>query len=390
MKKIFKGLLLFLLVLFPAIVKADMSAPSLLEYEATVISENGADCYDYSGDYHVASHLEKGEKVTVRYEMDEDGITYFGINADNDECHYVQSKDLMPTNEIVDLNNQNVVKLDSASKFLVYADEVEVRKGPSVSYEVVGKLKKGTIGNYLYEIIESSYIYVEANGIKGWVDTIDKKVLTPSSQFILGDDFESDCGIIPANTIIKDGWDTSKWDMSTLVNYNGCETFIRTFKEKYIVPLIEPKQTKTSQELTIYETATAQKEISKIPAGEQIKVLSYAAANSHPTENDKAYSYVEYGDIKGWVLYKASYWDWEDSTSNFEDEVYGDNVLLDPEYTVEEEEKSETIGEIEPVASDKKINTFDLIIMCVVVAFAVALGAIITLVLVNKKKKVEP
>lgn len=397
MKKVFKGLLLLLLVLFPAVVKADMGAPMIATYEATVIVEGGTDCKNYNQDI---LHLDKGEKVIVDYESeDEDGDIYLGVEYNDTRC-YVKSTDVMPTEEAMDLSNKAISKLENPPKFLVYADEVEVRKGPSVSYEVVGKLKKGTIGKYLYEVYESSYIYVEAGEVKGWVDIIDKKVLTESDQFILGVDTESDCGIIPANTIIKDGWDTSKWDMSKLVNYKGCETFIRSFKNPSVVSLIEPVQTKTLKEITLYETSesepTAQKEILKIPAGEQIKVLSdYTYSSRLSYEPSDSYFYIEYGDTKGWVLCDNSY---------YEDDICGNSTILEHNSTLDEEveskEKDINLDEevesgeedIAPITTGKKSSSVDIVITCVVVAFAIALGAIVTLILVNRKKKktVEP
>ena len=68
MKKTFKIVLLMLIAILPVIVKADMAAPGLLDYEAIVVKEGGADYYEWKGidaGYVKVGHLDKDTVITV-------------------------------------------------------------------------------------------------------------------------------------------------------------------------------------------------------------------------------------------------------------------------------------------------------------------------------------
>ena len=162
MKKVLNGMLLVLILLFPIMVKADMSAPSILEYEVIVVKEGGADYYVWKDKKYVkAGHLDKDTEIYIREEETSNNVTYLFFYLDQVEPYtfssayegyYVKATDVMPKEEVVtpDSNPDYIRKLEKPITFKVWADEVPVREGPSNGYKTVGTLKKGYIGKYSY------------------------------------------------------------------------------------------------------------------------------------------------------------------------------------------------------------------------------------------------
>ena len=86
MKKILKTIMLLMILVFSLqlCVQADMSAPMIEPYKATVINPDGIDCYNYEGDLVIS--LEYGDEIEISYEYTdaEDGELYASFELDTD------------------------------------------------------------------------------------------------------------------------------------------------------------------------------------------------------------------------------------------------------------------------------------------------------------------
>ena len=397
MKKIFKMFIL-IIILFPFVVSADMGAPVIPEYEGIVIKEGGSDYYDIT--YNNAKYsikkvgtLKKDSKIKVIYEENFDNTVYLAYNDEKYNLFYVKASDVIPANDELSYTDSHVGKLDEASSFYVYSD-VEVKKGPSYSYETVGKLKKGTKGKYQYTIDDSIYIYVDIDGVKGWIGALDRKVLTKKDMtYVIGKELNTKCGTIPVNTIFVNPYDAPDHDSmkygdgTTLVEINGCETFINTFHTDNVGVVYgdEGSNYKTIKEIKVYENKEFKKEVGTIPAGVQLEM--YAS----PNYTGPGPTYLQYKDIKGWVDGEEanSKVEWVEMTEEEKEEAKKEQEELEEEKeTKEEETKTETTGEKEEKKEEKKEkDSNDVVMICIIVALSLACGSLITLLLVNKKKK---
>lgn len=420
MKRIFKKLLLTILVLLPVTVFADMGAPEVKSYKAEIIKEEGADYYNWGvvdNGLIKKGHKDKGTIVEANYEMEQDGVIYIECTDENNNIYYFKSSDIVPVEKelIPDKNIKGISEKKEPEEYKVYQD-VEVRKGPSATYESVGKLKKGTIGKYIYYIEESTYIYVEQDGLKGWVDMMNNSVLLhpiDGKILVTGNDIKTDCGTIPLNSIFTSNWKTTNWDAvsnngGSLIEYNKCETFLPTFKNSEIAYVNDFSEyyVMTGKDIEVYESVNSKKVVGTIPKG------SIITKNGYTTENGPGSIYLEYNDIKGWVngiyymndeeaiqnIYPASpEFDknvLEELKNNLEKEVKIDYKEDSKEETKEDEEEKEEKEDKKEDSKEKKEdkkaktgNTNDTITMCCIAAVAFALGAIVAIVLVNKNKK---
>ena len=375
MKKLLSVLLAVLLII-PVTANADMGAPGITSYTGEVIKEDGIDYYTYGESSLVKSgHYDKGTKLTANYELKHDGVAYLSVcEVENkDKCNYIKSADILPEGGKVSPDKGR--KLDKASEYLVIADEVEVREGPSESYKVVGTLKKGDKGSYQY--IMDANIYIEKGDVKGWVYAIEKRVFVKGADRIAVVEKDTDCGKIPANTVLTGLWDGLAWDGVSLVNYNGKECMVITFKSEELYEFrSEPYNSTTTKNGKLYETGELKKVIAEVPKG---SAISYLASGEYWSERD----YVEYNGTKGWYV--------ED-----EEEKPTPTPTTTPEPTSTPEPTHEpTTGDVAPttdpeVISPNKSNEMDtmtIIIMCCIGAIAIALTALVTIILLNKKRK---
>ena len=410
MKKLLK-LLLAIIMFVPFIAKADMGAPTVRTYKAVVIKAEGITKYD--DDLRKDGTLAKDSVVEVEYEIKEKGVVYLSVTMEDDEDYnyfFVKAEDVVPLEKEVDPGDKMVDKLEKSIEFKVFAkDGVDVRKGPSASYEKVGHLDQGTTGKYRYFIDESSYIYVDVAGVTGWVDQIDAAVLTKGGPIVLAEDQDGGdaCGKIPANSTFDEVWYSIAWDGVAIVDYNGCQAELSWFKNEDIVTLLsEPDVEKTLKEVKLYQTPTSKKVLGSIPKGEKATFISDIHYEFDMGPGDM-YIYAEYKGVKGWAPYKSEYFKsaeeyeeiWEDEEDDWEDEEEEDETPeIEPEIEEpEEEEEKEEKGEVSEKKSHRdededdeegfELDTKDIVIMCCIGAGTFMVGAIITIIFVNRKKK---
>lgn len=386
MKKVFILLFIFVFAVFGmTTAKADMSGPEMREFEIVVTNSNGTDYVDHNGSY--AGHLAKDEKVYVIYEYDEKymigkkKVDNFGIERTESIGYITSFDDFDIVEDEVDptqgLDDKIIKKFDTAQKAIVYAkDGVDVFKGPSDAYEKVGHLKNGTKLTFKYAIasIDLTYIYVTSGDIKGWVNIQKGAVLIENEkQYVFKTDVETECGVIPKNTVTTPIYRTDVWAKKALFQYNDCETLLNVFKDENIF-VIYGAPYKALVDINIYASADRSSDvIGKIPAGSEFTLL---ATDEYGYIAEEPASYVKFNDVMGWAL--VSYESFEYVSETEEEPAKIEDTLV-----VEEKTEEETV---KPTTSTKmSLNT--LIILCSCGVGLLVITAVVIIILVNKNKK---
>lgn len=366
-------------------VKADMSAPEMREFEIEVIDPEGVDYYNYKNE--VAGHLNKGDRVYVMYDYNGKytlGIstTKYGVER-KESIGDVNSLDGFEIVEdtvdpTLDLEDKSIKKFDTAQKALVYAkDGVDVYKGPSDVYEKVGHIEKGTRLTYKYAITgyEGStgmtYIYIKYGDINGWISILKGSVLIENdTQFVFKEDVETECGVIPGNTVTTPIYKTDQWTHKAVFKYNDCEVLLNTLKDDKVLSIYSGNYI-AKKDLNIYKTSDKTSEIiGTIPAGSEFKYLAGLDYSiDGPTQ------YFKYNDIIGWNF--DSYDSYEYVSFDEEPTRIEDTLVI--EETKEEPEEQQVV--------QKKVGLNTFIILCAFGVGLLIITALVTIILVNKSKK---
>ena len=368
MKKIIY-LILAVLFLFPIVAKADMGAPAIKSY--TVVSKTGGeeDVYRYSegGKLSVVGKLPAGTEVEIQYEQKYNG-EYYGSFWESET-----------NNGFIKLSNFKVAKAQEVEKSeavntarVLNKEGLTVFAGPGYINEEVGMLKyldEVKSGEYNYE---NSWIYIEKGNLKGYVEggvgiltkgnRIDLNTSKVYTEYYTLDRMYRGSIYVYENNEYKLIQETgAPYTQNSAITKTEC----RVYKDG-IVDWTENE--------TIYGEL-----IGTIPAGVTIKPL-YSSFTHY-----SAY-YVEYNGTKGWIKAGMS-----------DDECLDFNANVS-EPTDEEPKEITTTGEsyvtdvaVDVVDDNKefKFTTKEIVIGSIILGVVIVLTAIITMILVNKKKK-EP
>ncbi len=386
--KILRRIILFLAIILSVLwieaAHADMSAPEIREFEIVVVNPDGVDYYDYKG--AVEGHLEKDEVVIVMYQYT--GKYTIGAKESNnygghEVLGYIDTLDgfsIVQSEVDPTKTTGGITKLDTSAKARVYASEgVDIYKGPSNVYEKVGHIKKDVILTYDYSINSTgggvTNIYVNYNGVKGWVEILDGKVLVENeAQYIFRTDVSTTCGTIPRNSITTPKYRTDIWSHQTLFEYNGCEFMHNAFRDDDIYSIITwDSNVITATDVVLYEYAdTASNVIGTIPAGSEVKIL---ASNEIYGDGERI-CYLKYNDMLGWSISNEEVFDYSAPTSNHDQIKIEDTIKNDQK----NEEKTVQID------IKKGINLTEFIILCSSGAVLLVLSAVVIIILINKNK----
>lgn len=389
--KIFKRIILFLAIILSVLwieaVHADMSGPELREFEIVVVNPNGVDYYDYQG--NVSGHLNKDDTVLVLYEYNKKYTIGVEKQAEYGSTHHILGyisnlEGFSIVQEEVDptklTDDKTITKYDSAQKAKVYADDgVDILKGPSSVYDKVGHIKKGTEITFKYSIDtigNATHIYVEYNGVKGWVEILEEKVLLENkNQYIFRTDLSTACGTIPKNSITTPAYTTDGWSHKALFEYNGCEFLHNVFRDDDII-YIHPVNKVLGVDVSLYEYGeTTSSVLATIPTGTEITVLG---SNDYPIAENNIL-YVEYNGVRGWIISDGEVIDYKTPVNNQDPDPEINNTI--------EVEEPETPAE-EPTVKTG-INPQELIVLCALGGSLLVITAIVIIILVNKNKKAK-
>lgn len=382
MKKLFY-LLLGVLLFLPTLVKADMGAPIIREYKASVINPNGATIYEYGEDdkYEATDDvIEYGKQVFVESEVDiEDGFISVNL-GDVEESYCIKLKDITLITKNYKVNKKELTDKENA----IVLKEVRIRKGPAEGYDSTGvTLEKGTNINIQWfkdsdndetDPYEGEYdsdnpwVYVEYNGTKGFINTyggtvayreLKKEVMNSTAVSIRDVGSKQAIKTIPANTVIKSKvYLLDAWSSDYYIVYEGTEGLV---DEYLFVVKDDEKEFTTTKKLNIYEEAGYNKKgkvKTTIPVGAVVKSSFYSTT-------DACTIYYTKGDLTGWIY------------SDYDDD--GECGLIWEEDLDDEDVKKDT-------KSSKKTGLSILYIgVGVVIVLILIVGT--TIVLVNKKKR---
>ena len=367
-------LILGVLFLIPLSVKADMGPPEIKSYKATPISKDGAIIYDkiYGGNPEKKDTLKYGDEVVIVMEEIEGGKTYgYFYDNGNGEDGYVLLSEMKYVSRMDELDEQT-------PKYTarVFADDgVDLYEGPSFIYDKITTIPKGTnIKSTDYSESDGEWLYVEYNGKTGYVSGADETVGVLYSGAIAD----------PNKTnIINNFYKFSSW--SSKFGYksgNDYKVVNKLWKGLGGVPKNASEATAKS-DLTVEDKLENGTSIGTIKKGDKFEIL-------YDVSEIQYVSYlVKSGDVQGWVSY---HYDTEDNNVdangieiNWE---YSKPVLYDEN----DPEDKPIVDPNEKPKKDTKKGFFDgwtkreIILVSIIGGIVIVLVAVVTLVLVNKKK----
>ncbi len=368
-----KKLILFIMLLIPIIVFADMEVPALLEFDAYVTNPKGANYYilDHN-EKNIVDSLRFEEKIHVLYENN--NYAYFRKDSN---IYAISSKDIVAINTF-DLDDsvkkKITIKLDKPAKIKTL-EELDIKEGPANAFKSLGKkIPKNTVLEYSY--ILDSFVYVNYKGVSGWINTLNGNVGFYSKNI----DYITKNDITVKDTkgkVIKKYKQFQKinnflnldiWSSKIYID-NTNDAFI-DFKDLYIYNCYEEDNgnyAKTKIEFEMYNNYTnSKKVIGSIPEGSLIKESCYLIDATQDSVADE-WIKVFYKGRSGWILVKASYLE-----ENGEPFIY--------EFIPEEEQKEDIKTETNIV----DMATYGFIATIITGIFTVAI-----IVLINNNGKKE-
>lgn len=430
MKKI-KMIILTILLCIPMVVKADMGAP-MSTYEARISNVNGADIYEYN------QNSQKYEKTDKKLNYDE--VYYiqyeqiinnelFGCAVTKDEngnfkgYYYIKLSDVKPLEvKLEDYKKEKV-------KYYVFDDSNYLYKGPSTLYGKVQPeiaLEKGTIIEVEY--YDELWAYVEYKGVKGWVYTYTfankyGNLIENSGMVRIYDNKSTDIfalkdlelysspkedkklgKIIPKNTKLEQLYSYTLIGNEGFINnyyveYNGVKGWIRTEYGRTIFNKKENTEKaiinigynyfsdnnmsgiKNQDGVKLYSDYNDENSvIATIPYEGKINIL-YEISMPHGTA---AYR-VKYNELEGWIRAEGSgqFFHYDENGNLKEENVTNPNQnIIGNVIEGDMEEDNDEVLEKETLINEK-------IIYYICGTVVVCLTAFVTILLVNKKRKLK-
>lgn len=417
MKKII-FILIGILFILPCVVSSDMSSPVIIEYKASVNNPDGASVYVQNDDYnYVITDLVApyGTVFTISWDDEETGYVYYEFEkyVGDETSYYVAVKDLTlieknytpKESELLPFENAKVIK------------DVIIKTGPAEGYDSTGITIKagtevkirlfGTINeedNEAYYDSQNPWIYVEYNGIKGFINSYDATIafreikedfLTDANVNIRDPKTDKVLGSVPVNTKINSKlYHVDDWSYSYYINYNGISGLV--YKSDFILEDLSAKFT-TTKKINIYDKladdmendSNKVKSIKTLDVGETFTSTYYEIYNGCRV-------YYDDGIIKGWAYTNID----TDDVSNSECiglsiEYSEDEIEYEP---IKKDDEKEDIPDVieEPVVisepsdetkTEENNNSLMILYICIVVAVLLTLVSTITIKYINKKKK---
>ena len=406
MKKVLSSLLAVLVVAFlitPLASHADMGTPAFNSYKMQVTSPSGVEYYLSTPDAEKsAGTLPKDTIVTIDYEGKSDSYgIYYSFRSDNNKktSGYLRSLNglvlLKDSITLEDIKNDDAFgQSETKQKALVYKEGgVDLLKGPAAAYEKIATFEKGTILEFQYYLggdgDSKSYIYVETEKGKGWVNLLGGEVLIENNvEYIFRKDKTiSNDVTIPANTILKPEYRTDEWSKKALFKYNGAEALLNTFRDDVALSLYEAKYT-TTKELDIYKTAEGSEVVGKLPQNAEFVHKASYSEEEYNTDSPEDV-YLEYNGIQGWIrLSTPKEISWVNNQVNpgaRAENVVTNTVTVGGGAIWNQRNEINVVNEVNDPKPGMSMET--VVLMCSMAGISVALAAVVIILLVNKKTK---
>jgi hypothetical protein len=368
MKKNLKYLFLLLLII-PTIVKADMAAPAIPSYEATVINPDGASYYsDYTS---LVGKLNYEEKLTIIRETIYKGDSY-GIFYQNGTEYYVKLKDIQIINNTYDLASAR--KSDDTKKWTVLVDNLTMYSGPSYSYKKLDTtIPMYTEVTFIYDSDadeETPWHYVEYNGTGGWVITLNGNLgfkdsidLMPIKQIKLYEDGSKtkEIMVLPANKIIKSLYYTDSWTSMYFISYKNKQGFVAS---KDVAQNENVEINILSSDVILYSNPDVSSTVidKNLP-----KDSNYTSSYNYNYNVTYGWFLITYNNQDGWINY------------------IGDNKNIEVIPTSNNSAVSQSTT-AKTVITKNKLNNSEIIMIAVGAGLLIGTLTAVTIILINKKK----
>lgn len=423
-----KNKLLFAFVLVLAIISiqitvlADMDAPHINPYEATISNINGATYYSFdwaTQEFLKVGELNYGDKIEIIYEENIKNETYgdFYINEEQTgEMFLIKTSDM----EVFEESNVVPQKLDYENKkdsIVLKEDGLEIYIGPAYGYTkldtVIPKNTKITL--YNDEAIGMPWYYVEYEGNSGWVCILNGTIgfepeyenyemMTYKDLKVYKDTtYEDVIGTIPANTKIEKFWDIDDWSWGKYIAHGNISGYIESEEIATNSPWMEGEELSYTVDYPakMYKEGDLRSEvlIEEIPEGTE---LSYTISSNARYLNQ--WIYTTYNGISGWVYnMEFAFLDEGETYQDHLDEVLASYEEEGKEVIEDEIDKNEEFKQIEDgnvenksteeknggtdITSEKTVSGMQILLICIMLAIVISLTSFVTILLVNKKNK---
>lgn len=396
MKKLFY-LLIGILLILPNTIKADMAAPIVIKYKAIVNNPNGVDDYDTTTVDNEIKWVKTGKKIPYGtiFEIDQEDVDYM---CNDDYC--AKYSDLVAIEKDYKLKPDEI----GEESTLRTIKETNIKSGPAQAYETIGKIKsnetikaKRVVALNEAEEGDTPWFYIEYNGIKGYISELD-------DSFVIENENKTHDIMITEDT---DLLDLNKEKIKTFKTFEIINAKVYKLNDYNDYIYIESKNFKgfiNSFDISI------KSDVSKFKANEEIKVYEYAnqykakviatlpkdtifTSEYYYTYQSELFVYYEKDNIKGFAFTDEYGYDEDDifvlgssTEENNEDSKEEVKEEIKEEIKPKEEETKDDKKEEKNVIKAKKDYT---LYICIGAGILVAITAIVTIILVNQKKK-EP
>lgn len=371
------------------------------------VYEKGAYLYNGPGKSYgkVSGNIEipVGTTVLIDYSDDMWGhVTYNGVSG----WVYIYTFDgLSPYNEASSLANiEEGDETYYTFKEIVLVDSPISKKPINVTIPAFSVVDY----KYYYSTITSTlstnvYRYVTYNGQSGWYieddygigskSNPDNKYLTMKSINIYSDPTGSltseIVGTIPKFVEITPQYTVSKFKNKVFhyVTYNGISGWVWNFSDQEML-WFYPKMIKTLEDIPVYDSVDGNLVGTTISSGQILNTDYDGSIYNSETNQSVTWYRVKYNDSLVWIkddkniqFIEGNVVEENKNVISKEEELYN-NVLNEDGIIVEVETKPE-------VEKQEIIPISDVAIICVAGAVILSLTAVVTIILINKNKKIK-
>lgn len=396
------------------IVFADMGAPEIEPYKASISNVNGAKYYNHEG--NEAGKLDYGTTITISYEMEnwetKERTATFSLSEEQYEFYTISINDITPLED--EAEKVKYSKEDKEELIVLTEEGVEISEGPAYAYEKTGVVipKGEKLTGYRTEKMGSAvpWFYVTYEGTSGWVcelngvigyekDYEDQKLLTPRATKIYKEaDYRKTVAVIPANTILTDFLEIDDWSQGYYVTYEGVSGYLSNGYCAVNFPWLETEKKSFEYEVNypevkLYKEANTNSEALSENIPEGTKLEYFYGEDIRFT----GWIYTSYNNINGWVYYMEDGTDYksylQDANSlaiaqELEDEVVEELPENTTNYIDEEiTPTNETVTEVSKEDGSTIVSANQIVILCAMFGVTIAVTSFVTIALVNRKKK---
>ena len=279
--------------------------------------------------------------------------------------------------------------MNNTKNYFKTTKEIDIYDSLDENKKSIAKLSANT--DFTSEYYSMNNVYYEKDNIKGWIidekndviakdndeDRIKDYITTKEINIYDSSDKKNIVSKLPVNTKFTNDYDSYSVYYYENDNVKG---FIIPDKNEIIYSNNETK-VELRKDIKLYEEAdTTSKVITTLKSGTTFN-------SEYFTENNPGIIYYENGDTKGWIYYT-----YKDRLTDEEDD---DNIILANDYKNENIKENEEIKPIEEIKQNEEKNEIKAekpkkdytLYICIGIAVIISITAIVTIILINKKKK---